>query len=288
MKQLKVNPSVTSRDSRAVNAYLADIAKIPLLSMNEEIELAQKSRMGDKEALRKLVNGNLRFVVSVAKQYQNQNKGLELADLISEGHIGLIKAAEKFDETRGFKFISYAVWWIRQSILQASAEYGDSIRLPLNRHEELRKIAKFSADFEQKQMRKPTIDELAEGLELPYEKVREALKVAGKTASLDAKFDDNDDSSLIDVIPSADIPDTDRSLMNESLAQDVRRVLSSLEERERTIITMAYGIGCKEYTLEEIGDAVGLTRERVRQIIARSLRKLRSSKKGGMLLRNYN
>jgi len=244
--------------------------------------------MGDKEALNKLVRGNLRFVVSVAKQYQNQNKGMELADLISEGLLGLIKAAEKFDETRGFKFISYAVWWIRQSILQATAEYGDSIRLPLNRHEELRKIGRFSSDFEQDNLRKPTTEEISDGLNIPFEKVRELMKVAGKTASLDAKFADDDDNSLIDVLPSANIPDTDSTLLDESLSQDIHRALTSLAEREREIVCMSFGIGRQELTLEEIGDRVGLTRERVRQIITRAIKKLRTSKKSEQLLRNYN
>jgi RNA polymerase primary sigma factor len=284
MRQLKVNQSVTSRESRAVNAHLADISRRPLLTVEQEIELAQKARQGDQEALKKLVEGNLRFVISVAKQYQS--KGLELADLISEGEMGLIKAAQKFDETRGFKFISYAVWWIRQSILQASAEYGDSIRIPLNGHSDLNRVGKFSAEFEQENYRKPTIEEISEGLGLDEAKVKRTLQAASKIASLDAKFDDDDDGTLMDVLPGADTPDTDSVLMNESLSQDIRRVLMSLDERDRKIVCMAYGIGCEERTHAEIGERVGLSPERVRQILIRSIKRLRNNSKS-KLLKNY-
>lgn len=275
MRQLKISKSITNRDSPSLDKYLQEIGKEELISVEEEVDLAQRIKKGDKEALAKLTKANLRFVVSVAKQYQNQ--GLSLPDLINEGNIGLIKAAEKFDETRGFKFISYAVWWIRQSILQALAEQSRIVRLPLNQVGSLNKINKAQARFEQENERIPSADELADVLEVPADKVSETLKVAGRHVSVDAPFADGEDNSLLDVLEDKDSPSADRGLVSESLATEVERALASLgDQREREILRCFFGIGCSEMTLEEIGEKFGLTRERVRQIKERSIRRLRN------------
>ena len=275
MRQLKITKSITNRESASLDKYLQEIGKEELISVEEEVELAQRIKKGDQEALEKLTKANLRFVVSVAKQYQNQ--GLSLPDLINEGNLGLIKAAEKFDETRGFKFISYAVWWIRQSILQALAEQSRIVRLPLNQVGSLNKINKAFARFEQEHERTPSADELANELELPKEKVTDTLRVAGRHISVDAPFADGEDNSLLDVLVNTDSPNADRGLINESLATEVERALEILTERERDIIRYFFGIGCSEMTLEEIGEKFDLTRERVRQIKEKAIRKLRQS-----------
>ena len=284
MRQLKITKSITNRESASLDKYLQEIGKEELISVEEEVELAQRIRKGDQEALEKLTKANLRFVVSVAKQYQNQ--GLSLPDLINEGNLGLIKAAEKFDETRGFKFISYAVWWIRQSILQALAEQSRIVRLPLNQVGSLNKINKAFARFEQEHERTPSAEELANELELPKEKVTDTLRVAGRHISVDAPFADGEDNSLLDVLVNADSPNADRGLINESLATEVDRALEILTERERDIIRYFFGIGCSEMTLEEIGEKFDLTRERVRQIKEKAIRKLRQSNRAG-ILRSY-
>ena len=250
----------------------------------EEVELAQRIRKGDRVALEKLTRANLRFVVSVAKQYQNQ--GLSLPDLINEGNLGLIKAAEKFDETRGFKFISYAVWWIRQSILQALAEQSRIVRLPLNQVGSLNKISKAFSKFEQENERRPSPEELADELEIPVDKISDTLKVSGRHISVDAPFVEGEDNSLLDVLVNDDSPMADRSLVNESLAREIDRALSTLTDREKEIIQMFFGIGQQEMTLEEIGDKFGLTRERVRQIKEKAIRRLRQSNRS-KLLKSY-
>ena len=283
MRQLKISTSITTR-SETLDKYLQDISRQPMISVNEEVELAQRIRQGDRVALEKLTCANLRFVVSVAKQYQNQ--GMSLSDLINEGNIGLLKAAEKFDETRGFKFISYAVWWIRQSILQALAEQSRNIRLPLNQVGLLNKISKESAQFEQRYERRPTSEELSDILDIPAEKIDEALNHSGSSLSIDAPFEEGESNSLLDVLPSSATPTTDKSLMNESLATEIDRALSTLTEREKEILQMLFGIGCQEMTLEEIGDHFGLTRERVRQVKEKALRRLRSTSRS-TLLRTY-
>ncbi len=264
MRQLKITKSITNRESASLDKYLQEIGKEELITVEEEVELAQRIKKGDQEALEKLTKANLRFVVSVAKQYQNQ--GLSLPDLINEGNLGLIKAAEKFDETRGFKFISYAVWWIRQSILQALAEQSRIVRLPLNQVGSLNKINKAFARFEQEHERTPSPEELATELELPKEKVTDTLRVAGRHVSVDAPFADGEDNSLLDVLVNPDSPNADRGLINESLSTEVDRALETLTERERDIIKYFFGIGTSEMTLEEIGEKFDLTRERVRQI----------------------
>ena len=281
MRQLKITKSITNRESASLDKYLQEIGKEELISVEEEVELAQRIRKGDQEALEKLTKANLRFVVSVAKQYQNQ--GLSLPDLINEGNLGLIKAAEKFDETRGFKFISYAVWWIRQSILQALAEQSRIVRLPLNQVGSLNKINKAFARFEQEHERTPSAEELANELELPKEKVTDTLRVAGRHISVDAPFADGEDNSLLDVLVNADSPNADRGLINESLATEVERALEILTEREGDIIRYFFGIGCSEMTLEEIGEKFDLTRECVRQIKEKAIRKLRQSARSSVL-----
>ena len=280
MRQLKISKSITTRN-KTLDKYLQEISREPMITVNEEVELAQRIRQGDRAALEKLTLANLRFVVSVAKQYQNQ--GLGLTDLINEGNIGLLKAAEKFDETRGFKFISYAVWWIRQSILQALAEQSRNIRLPLNQVGLLNKISKESALFEQRNERRPTSEELSDILDIPAEKIDEALSHSGSPLSVDAPFEEGESNSLLDVLPSGDTPTTDKSLMNESLATEIDRALSTLSEREKEILQMLFGIGCQEMTLEEIGDHFGLTRERVRQVKEKALRRLRSTSRSTLL-----
>ena len=284
MRQLKITKSITNRESASLDKYLQEIGKEELITVEEEVELAQRIRKGDQEALEKLTKANLRFVVSVAKQYQNQ--GLSLPDLINEGNLGLIKAAEKFDETRGFKFISYAVWWIRQSILQALAEQSRIVRLPLNQVGSLNKINKAFGRFEQENERTPSPEELADMLNLPKEKVSDTLRVSGRHVSVDAPFADGEDNNLLDVLVNADSPNADRGLINESLATEVDRALDPLTDREKDIIKYFFGIGCSEMTLEEIGEKFGLTRERVRQIKEKAIRRLRHSSRS-KLLKSY-
>ena len=281
MRQLKITKSITNRESASLDKYLQEIGKEELITVEEEVELAQRIRKGDQRALEKLTRANLRFVVSVAKQYQNQ--GLSLPDLINEGNLGLIKAAEKFDETRGFKFISYAVWWIRQSILQALAERSRIVRLPLNQVGSLNKINKAYARFEQEHERRPSPEELAEILDIPAEKIADTLRVSGRHISVDAPFVEGEDNSLLDVLVNDDSPVADKTLMNESLSTEVERALATLTERERDIIKLFFGIGCQEMTLEEIGEKFGLTRERVRQIKEKAIRRLRHSSRSKLL-----
>jgi RNA polymerase primary sigma factor len=284
MRQLKITKSITNRESASLDKYLQEIGREELITVEEEVELAQRIRNGDQEALEKLTRANLRFVVSVAKQYQNQ--GISLPDLINEGNLGLIKAAEKFDETRGFKFISYAVWWIRQSILQALAEQSRIVRLPLNQVGSLNKINKALSKFEQEHERMPSADELAEYLDIPAEKIADTLRVSGRHVSVDAPFVDGEDNSLLDVLVNPDSPNADNGLVNESLNKEIERALSTLTERERDIIRYFFGIGCQEMTLEEIGEKFGLTRERVRQIKEKAVRRLRHSARS-KLLKSY-
>lgn len=281
MRQLKITQSITNRESQSLDKYLHEIGKVDLITAEEEVILAQKIREGDQAALERLTKTNLRFVVSVAKQYQNQ--GLSLPDLINEGNLGLIKAAEKFDETRGFKFISYAVWWIRQSILQALAEQSRIVRLPLNQVGSLNKINKAFSKFEQEFERTPTPDELAEALDLPMEKVTDTLRVSGRHVSVDAPFVDGEDNSLLDVLPNNDSPNADKKLISESLSKEIERALSTLTERERDIIRLFFGINSHEMTLEEIGNKFGLTRERVRQIKEKAIRRLRHTSRSKLL-----
>lgn len=281
MRQLKITKSITNRESASLDKYLQEIGKEDLITVEEEVELAQRIRKGDQKALEKLTRANLRFVVSVAKQYQNQ--GLSLPDLINEGNLGLIKAAEKFDETRGFKFISYAVWWIRQSILQALAEQSRIVRLPLNQVGSLNKINKAFSRFEQENERRPSPEELADSLDLPAEKVADTLRVSGRHISVDAPFVKGEDNSLLDVLVNDDSPIADRTLINESLSTEVERALSTLTERERDIIKLFFGINTQEMTLEEIGEKFGLTRERVRQIKEKAIRRLRHSSRSKLL-----
>lgn len=281
MRQLKITKSITNRESASLDKYLQEIGREDLITVEEEVELAQAIRRGDRQALEKLTRANLRFVVSVAKQYQNQ--GLSLPDLINEGNLGLIKAAEKFDETRGFKFISYAVWWIRQSILQALAEQSRIVRLPLNQVGSLNKISKAFQKFEQENERKPSAEELAKELDMPVDKVTDSMKVSGRHISMDAPFVEGEDNSLLDVLVNDDAPVADRTLINESLQKEIDRVLFTLTERESDIIKMFFGIGCQEMTLEEIGDKFQLTRERVRQIKEKAIRRLRQDSRSNLL-----
>ena len=281
MRQLKITKSITNRESASLDKYLQEISHEELISVEEEVELAQRIRKGDRKALEKLAKANLRFVVSVAKQYQNQ--GLSLPDLINEGNLGLIKAAEKFDETRGFKFISYAVWWIRQSILQAIAEQSRIVRLPLNQVGSVNKINKILNRFEQENERRPSIDEIADKIDLPEDKIADVFKVPGKQVSVDAPFSDGEESSLLDVLPNANAPMADNELVKESLRNEIDRALQTLNDRERNIIEAFYGISQPEMTLEEIGDKFGLTRERVRQIKEKAIRRLRQNTKSKLL-----
>ncbi len=282
MRQLKITKSITNRESASLDKYLQEIGREDLITVEEEVELAQRIRNGDRIALEKLTRANLRFVVSVAKQYQNQ--GLSLPDLINEGNLGLIKAAEKFDETRGFKFISYAVWWIRQSILQALAEQSRIVRLPLNQVGSLNKINKAFSKFEQENERRPSPEELAEQLDIPVDKIADTMKVSGRHISVDAPFVEGEDNSLLDVMINDDSPNADRALINESLSKEIERVLAhTLADRERDIVKKFFGIGVPEMTLEEIGDEFGLTRERVRQIKEKAIRKLRPNSKSKLL-----
>lgn len=281
MRQLKITKSITNRESASLDKYLQEIGHEELVTVEEEVELAQRIRKGDRHALEKLTKANLRFVVSVAKQYQNQ--GLSLPDLINEGNMGLIKAAEKFDETRGFKFISYAVWWIRQSILQAIAEQSRIVRLPLNQVGSVNKINRMLNKFEQENERRPSIDEIADSVDLPENKIEDALKVNTRHVSVDAPFADGDDNSLIDILPNSDAPMADKALVMESLREEISRALRTLNERERNIIECFFGINNPEMTLEEIGDKFGLTRERVRQIKEKAIRRLRHNTKNRVL-----
>ena len=273
MRQLKINKSITNRQNAALDKYLVEIGREELISTDEEVELAQKIHKGDRRALDKLTRANLRFVVSVAKQYQNQ--GLALNDLIDEGNLGLIKAAQKFDETRGFKFISYAVWWIRQSILQAISEQSRIVRMPLNQVGFQSKLAKAVVNFEQANERRPSVQELADILETDEGKVREALGTNGKKVSVDAPFQDDDSKSRIDIMTDEDAPTTDNNMERESLSKDLEAALSTLSEREQQVLKMLFGIGCNEMTAEEVANSLSLTRERVRQIKERALRRLR-------------
>jgi len=281
MRQLKITKSITNRESDSLDKYLQEIGHEELITVEEEVELAQRIRKGDRKALERLTKANLRFVVSVAKQYQNQ--GLSLPDLINEGNMGLIKAAEKFDETRGFKFISYAVWWIRQSILQAIAEQSRIVRLPLNQVGSVNKINRILNKFEQENERRPSIDEIAEKTDLPEDKIEDAMKVPGKHISVDAPIVDGEENSLLDLLASTDTPTTDNELVLESLREEIAEALQTLNERERNIIEAFFGINQQEMTLEEIGDKYGLTRERVRQIKEKAIRRLRHNTKNKML-----
>ena len=282
MRQLKITKSITNRESASLDKYLQEIGREELISVDREVELAGRIRNGDRAALEELVRSNLRFVVSVAKQYQNQ--GLSLPDLINEGNLGLIKAAEKFDETRGFKFISYAVWWIRQSILQALAEQSRIVRLPLNQVGSMNKINKALQRFEQEHERRPSAEELAEALDMPVDKIAETLKMSGRHVSVDAPFVEGEDNSLIDVMVNEDSPNADRGLINESLSTEISRALATLTPREADILRKFFGIGTPEKTLEEIGDELHLTRERVRQIKEKAIRKLNSGQRSHILM----
>lgn len=285
MRQLKIQKSITNRNSEALDKYLVEIGRAPMISIDEEIELAQKIKKGGKvgeRAKNRLVEANLRFVVSVAKQYQHQ--GLTLTDLIDEGNIGLIKAAERFDETRGFKFISYAVWWVRQSILQAIAEQSRIVRLPLNQVGSLNKVNQEINKFEQENQRRPSVEELADRTGVEEEKISQSMMASGHHVSIDAPFGEDDDNSMVDVMSSGDDGLTDKGVDHESMAQDLKAVLSKcLKERERQILCACYGIDEPEKGLEEIGDKMGLTRERVRQIREKSILKLRESGNIGIL-----
>ena len=280
MRQLKINASITRRDGEILDKYLQDIGREPMLSPDEEVELARRIRKGDRNALDRLVRANLRFVVSVAKQYQNQ--GLALPDLINEGNLGLIKAAEKFDETRGFKFISYAVWWIRQSILQALAEQSLIVRLPLNQVGSLNKIQRAIADFEQENQRRPSPQEIADQLDIPIDKVKESYRMSGRSVSMDTPLSNGEDNTLLDVMSDTDSAPTDALLNHESLALELKRALQNLPDRERDIVESCYGIGCEELSLEEIGLRFGLTRERVRQIKEKALRHMKNINGGNL------
>lgn len=284
MRQLKITKSITNRESEALEKYLQEIGKEELISIEEEVELAAKIRKGDQKALERLTKANLRFVVSVAKQYQNQ--GLSLSDLINEGNLGLIKAAEKFDETRGFKFISYAVWWIRQSILQAIAEQSRIVRLPLNQVGSVNKINRLLNRFEQEYERKPSVEELSERIDLPEDKIDEAININGKHVSVDAPFTDSDENTLLDVLINNDTPAADKQLFIESLRQEINKALEGLNERERNIIEAFFGINQPEMTLDEIGTKYHLTRERVRQIKEKAIRRLRTTT-NNKLLKSY-
>ena len=281
MRQLKITKSITNRESESLEKYLQEIGKEEMISIEEEVELAQRIRKGDRKALERLTRANLRFVVSVAKQYQNQ--GLSLSDLINEGNLGLIKAAEKFDETRGFKFISYAVWWIRQSILQAIAEQSRIVRLPLNQVGSVNKINRMLSKFEQENERRPSVEEISQEINLPEEKVDEAMNANTRHVSVDAPFTDGDEGSLLDILVNESSPMADRQLVMESVQAEIKQALRILNERERNVVEAFFGINGPELTLEEIGEKYGLTRERVRQIKEKAIRRLREGTKNKML-----
>lgn len=275
MRQLKITKSITNRESTALEKYLQDISREAMVGLDEEIELAKRIREGDEKALERLTKANLRFVVSVAKQYQNQ--GLALPDLINEGNFGLIKAAQKYDETRGFKFISYAVWWIRQSIMQAISEQSRMVRVPINQMGSANRIRKFINQFEQEHERYPSLSELTEHIDLPEEKIVEALAMATTQVSMDAPFTSNEEGSLLDVLPNKNAHSADDLLVAESLSTEVANALASLSEREQIIIKCFFGINQPEMSLEEIGERTGLTRERVRQIKEKAIIRLRKN-----------
>ncbi len=282
MRQLKITKSITNRETASLDKYLQEIGKEELITAEEEVVLAQRIKKGDQIALEKLTKANLRFVVSVAKQYQNQ--GLSLPDLINEGNLGLIKAAKRFDETRGFKFISYAVWWIRQSVLQALAEQSRIVRLPLNQVGSLNKISKQRSRLEQEFERPPSADEIAVAMELPSDKIDDAMKISSRHVSMDAPLVQGEDTNLIDVFVSNDSPHTDKILMKESLAQEIQRSLSTLSDKEREIVNLYYGLGMNHgLTLEEIGAKFNLTRERVRQIKEKAIRRLKHTSRSKLL-----
>ena len=281
MRQLKITQSITNRESTALEKYLQDISHEGLVSVEEEIELARKIKKGDVKALEKLTKANLRFVVSVAKQYQNQ--GLSLPDLINEGNLGLIKAAKKYDETRGFKFISYAVWWIRQSIMQAISEQSRIVRVPINQMGVIHKMRKVVQQFEQEYQRLPSIDEIAEQIELPKEKIVEIMSTITKKISMDAPISTNDDGNLLDVLPNKNSPSADEDLLEEGLKKEIERLLVSLSEREQIILRGYFGINQREMSLEEIGEQTGLTRERVRQLKEKAIKRLRCNAIGDSL-----
>ncbi|MBM3168585.1 MAG: RNA polymerase sigma factor RpoD/SigA [Bacteroidota bacterium] len=282
MRQLKISKQITNRESQSLDKYLQEIGKVDLLTADEEVVLAKRIREGDQLALEKLTKANLRFVVSVAKQYQNQ--GLSLGDLINEGNLGLIKAAQRFDETRGFKFISYAVWWIRQSILQALAEQSRIVRLPLNRVGSLNKISKTFSELEQKFEREPSPEELAEVLEVSASEVVDTMKISGRHVSMDAPFVQGEENSLLDVLENDGDEKPDDGLMNDSLRKEVQRALSTLTQREADVITLYFGLnGEHAMTLEEIGEKFNLTRERVRQIKEKAIRRLRHTSRSKTL-----
>jgi RNA polymerase primary sigma factor len=285
MRQLKITKSITNRENASLEKYLQEIGREDLINAEEEVKLARKIKQGDQVALEKLTRANLRFVVSVAKQYQNQ--GLSLPDLINEGNLGLIKAAKRFDETRGFKFISYAVWWIRQSIMQALAEQSRIVRLPINQLGSVNKIKKTFSILEQKFEREPSNSEISIALDLPEESVANTMKISGKHVSVDAPFVTGEEHSLLDVLENPDSPLADRTLMNESLGQEINRSLSTLTQRESDVVKLFYGIGCNHsYTLEEIGAKFDLTKERVRQIKEKAIRRLRHNSRS-KLLKSY-
>jgi RNA polymerase primary sigma factor len=281
MRQLKITKSITNRESEALDKYLQEIGKEELISPEEEVELAQRIKKGDHKALERLTRANLRFVVSVAKQYQNQ--GLSLPDLINEGNVGLIKAAEKFDETRGFKFISYAVWWIRQSILQAIADQSRIVRLPLNQVSSVTKINRAANRFEQENERRPSVEELSEDTDLPLEKIDEAMSINTRHVSVDAPLGNDEEGSLLDLLVNNDAPAADRTLVDESLKAEIEKTLQTLSERERNILMAFFGIDQQEMTLDEIGEKYGLTRERVRQLKEKAIRKLRTTNRHSVL-----
>ncbi len=284
MRQLKITKSITNRESQSLEKYLQEIGKVDLLTPEEEVDLAKRIKEGDKESLEKLTKANLRFVVSVAKQYQNQ--GLSLSDLINEGNLGLIKAAQRFDETRGFKFISYAVWWIRQSILQALAEQSRIVRLPLNKVGSLNKINRAFASLEQEFEREPTTEEIANLLDISVEEIETTLSVASRHVSMDAPFVDGEDNSLLDVLENSNTPDTDVHLeYSESLGREIERSLGTLTARQKSVLKLYFGIGLEHpVSLEDIGDMFDLTRERVRQIKDKAIAKLRDNSRSKLLM----
>ncbi len=284
MRQIKMNPSITLRDTQSVNAYLREIDRYPLLSPDEETELAQRIHRGDTDARDKMVNSNLRFVVSVAKQYPSQ--GMDLMDLISEGNVGLLKAAERFDETRGFKFISYAVWWVRQSIMQAIADHGRMVRVPLNKLGEQHKIYQYIAEFEQQNEHTPSVYQIGEALEMPPERVSQLMGVNLRHASIDSPLPNGEDTTLSELLPNRDAPATDQPLDRESLQREIEGMLATLPEREAKVLRLYYGIGCQPLSLDEISSSVGLTRERVRQIREKASSRLRLSQRKEQL-RDY-